>query len=188
MDDPVDTIDFSIEAPHQRNRLRTLLRPILMLPWALIENLWSQLAVVFAIVQWFVILITGRRNEDIQSIQKAYLGFASRVYTWSGLLYDAWPSFADNEGGSGTHLSVDVETPPNRVTNFFRLILAIPGIIVALVFSAIIVVLTLVVWVVIVITGKMPPGLQSFLLKLHRFVIRLNGYLLLMTDKYPAWN
>lgn len=184
----MDTVDFTIEAPHQRKRLRTLLRPILVLPWALIENLWSQLALVFAIVQWFAILITGRRNDDIQGIQKAYLGFASRVYTWAGLLYDEWPSFADNEAGSGTHLVVENENPPNRLTNFFRLILAIPAIIVAVVFSLIILVLTVVVWFIIVISGKMPAGLQSFLLKLHRYVIRMNAYLLLMTDRYPAWN
>jgi hypothetical protein len=184
----MDTVDFTIEAPAERKRLRTLLRPILILPWLIIENVWSQLAIVFAVIQWFVILISGRRNGDIQRIQEAYLGFASRAYTWSGLLYDEWPSFADNEAGSGTHLTVNTETPPNRLTNFFRLILAIPGIIIAIVFSLVIAVLTLVVWLIIIISGKMPAGLQSFLLKLHRYVIRLNAYVLLMTDRYPAWN
>lgn len=182
------TVDFTIEAPQQRNRLRTFLRPVLILPWVLIENLWSQLSFVFAMVQWFWILITGRRNEDIGRMQMAYLGFASRTFTWAGLLYDQWPSFADNAQGSGTQLVLENDAPPNRLTNFFRLILVIPAVLIAVVCAVIILVLTVVVWVVILVTGKMPSGLQALLVKLHRYIIRMNAYLLLMTDRYPAWN
>ena len=169
----MDTVDFRIEAPHGRKRLRTPLRPILVLPWTLIENLWSHLALIFAIIQWFAMLITGRRKDDIQRIQEADLGFASRV---------------DTRAVSGTRLVVQNETPPNRLSNFFRLILAIPAIIVAIVFSLIIAVLSGVVWLIIIISGKMPAGLRSFLLKLHRSVIRSNACLLLMTDRDPAWS
>lgn len=42
--------------------------------------------------------------------------------------------------------------------------------------------------VVILVTGKMPSGLQALVVKLHRYIIRMNAYLLLMTDRYPAWN
>ena len=42
-------------------------------------------------------------------------------------------------------------------------------------------------WFAIVITGKHPRGLFDFSLRALRFILRVNSYVLLMTDTYPKW-
>lgn len=76
----------------------------------------------------------------------------------------------------------------NRLTTFFRHLLAIPWAIVGGIFVLGAEVLAFLAWFAIVFTGRYPEGLYSFNAKALRMIARVNGFSLLLTDEYPPFN
>jgi hypothetical protein len=76
----------------------------------------------------------------------------------------------------------------NRVTVGFRLILAIPQIIVVAVLG----VAAIIIWVIalfaVLFTGRWPEGLHTFIVGYMRWVTRLEAYVGLLTDRYPPFS
>ena len=75
----------------------------------------------------------------------------------------------------------------NRLTTFFRLILAIPVAIVLYVFGILAGLAIVIAWVAIVITGRYPTGLYDFVASFNRSLARVTGYAALLCDPYPAF-
>lgn len=84
---------------------------------------------------------------------------------------------------------VDVEPPAqqNRLTILLRLFLAIPHIIVVGILAIVAQLLAIIAWFVIVITGRLPGGIASFLVNFLHWNVRVQGYTLLLTDRYPPF-
>ncbi|MFQ5382406.1 MAG: DUF4389 domain-containing protein, partial [Dehalococcoidia bacterium] len=76
----------------------------------------------------------------------------------------------------------------NRLTVFFRPLLAIPHIVVLSVLGVIGEVVLLVAWVVALFTASVPDGIHSFLAGVQRYNNRLSAYLFLLTDEYPPFS
>lgn len=75
----------------------------------------------------------------------------------------------------------------DRLTVFFRIILAIPVFIVAYVYMIVAVLAAVVAWFAIVITGEVPEGLYNFIAGCIRAVTRMTAYTFLLTDPYPPF-
>jgi Domain of unknown function (DUF4389) len=84
-------------------------------------------------------------------------------------------------------LVVDDDLRRNRLTVFFRLLLAIPQI-VWLGLWGIVVELTLIVaWFVALVMGRLPDGLHRFLASYVRATTHLYAYVLLLADPWPPF-
>jgi hypothetical protein len=103
-------------------------------------------------------------------------------------MYDTYPAFSFQAGDEPVRFGATFEAEASRLTNVFRVLWAIPAMIIGVVLLAIHAIVTLVSWVVIVITGSQPRGMFDLLLKTHRYMARLNAYLLLLTDTYPSFS
>src|SRR3954447_7976263 len=79
-------------------------------------------------------------------------------------------------------------TGRNRITALFRVILAIPHLIIVSAFSYVVQAIAIISWLAIVITGNMPRGLWNFGVGYMRWRTRTNAYLLLQTDQYPPFS
>lgn len=79
-------------------------------------------------------------------------------------------------------------TGRNRITALFRIILAIPHLIIVSAFSYVVQAIAVISWIAIVITGNMPRGLWNFGVGYMRWRTRTNAYLLLLTDDYPPFS
>jgi len=75
----------------------------------------------------------------------------------------------------------------NRLTAFFRLILAIPAAIVLYVYGIIVAIAVLIAWFAIVITGHYPKGLYDFVAGFLRFQTLVTAYAVLLCDPYPPF-
>lgn len=75
----------------------------------------------------------------------------------------------------------------SRLTTFFRLILVIPWLIVSIFWGIGALICAVIAWFAIVFTGRYPQGLYDFVAKALRFITRVNGYMLLMTDEFPSF-
>lgn len=76
----------------------------------------------------------------------------------------------------------------NRLTVFFRYIIAIPWLIVAAVYGFVAFFAAVGAWFSIVFTGKYPEGLYNFNAGFLRLITRINGFFDLLTDEYPPFN
>jgi hypothetical protein len=76
----------------------------------------------------------------------------------------------------------------SRLTAFFRLILAIPLMILLYIYGIAAYVALIVSWFAIVITGRYPKGLYDFLAGFTRFFTRSTAYAALLCDPYPPFN
>ncbi len=81
----------------------------------------------------------------------------------------------------------DFNPTPNRWTTFFRLILAIPWIIVLYVYLILVAFTHLFAWVAVVILGRYPQWLYNFNGGVVRFAVRFYAWAYLQTDVWPPF-
>jgi len=76
----------------------------------------------------------------------------------------------------------------NRLTTFFRYIVAIPWLIVAGLYGFVASIAVIVAWFALVFTGKYPEGIYNFVAGYIRMISRVNGFYYLATDEWPPFN
>ena len=184
----MSTFTYDVAYHEARNRLTVAFRIILVIPHLIISQVWGYLAQILAVVQWFIILFTGKRNEGIWNMQRSWLNYYARVLGYASLLFDPYPAFASDEGPAPVRTDIAFEEPANRLTNGLRFIWMIPAAIFAWVLGLVSGVLVLISWFAIVITGKHPKGMWDFILKVLRYTLQTQSYGLLMTDTYPKFD
>jgi Domain of unknown function (DUF4389) len=184
----VAAVTYDVAYNEPRNRLTTAFRIILAIPHLIVVQVWGYLMEILAVIQWFIVLFTGRRNDGIWNLQWAWLGYYSRVYGYVNLLYDAYPAFGTDPGTVPARTEFRYDEPANRLTNGLRFIWAIPAIVIAAVLGIAMFFVLLGSWFVILFTGKHPPGMFDFILRVFRYILQTYSYVMLMTDTYPNWS
>jgi len=81
----------------------------------------------------------------------------------------------------------DFNATPNRWTTFFRIILAIPWLIVAYVYLIAVVFTHVFAWVAVVILGRYPQWLYKFNSGVIRYLVRFYAWAYLQTDAWPPF-
>lgn len=114
--------------------------------------------------------------------------FSARIGAYLLLLRDDYPSTDEQQA---VHLDIPYPDAAelNRVLPLFKWLLAIPHYIVLSVLSAVAVVIAVVSWIVILVTGQQPKWAFEFLEGVMRWAWRVAAYaFLLTTDRYPPFN
>ena len=182
---PSDEILVAFAEPAQQNRLTVLVRIILAIPHLIVLWALGIAAQVVVIICWFAALFMGRLPDGLADFLAGYLRWASRFYGYLFLLTDEYPPFelADAE------YPVRVLVRPgrlNRLAVFFRLVLAIPAYVLALlVLYGMETLVMFVTWLIVLIAGHMPRPLHEAIAAGTRYHIRCYGYLFLLTGTYP---
>jgi hypothetical protein len=94
----MSNITYDVTYQEPRNRLTVAFRAILAIPHMVVSTVWGYFAEILAVVQWFIIVFTGKRNEGIWNLQQGWLGYYARVVGYVDLLFDQYPAF-----GAGEH-------------------------------------------------------------------------------------
>lgn len=77
-------------------------------------------------------------------------------------------------------------TSTSRLSVLFRVILAIPHFVVFVVLGIAQAFVVFVAWFAALFTGEVPEGMYRFIAWVHGYGARVNGYLFLLTDKWPT--
>ncbi len=75
-----------------------------------------------------------------------------------------------------------------RLTVFFRILLAIPHLIVVALWAIVAFFAVLAAWFVAVFTGRVPDGLHTFLASFLRYSTRVTAYVYLLADPWPQFS
>ncbi len=186
---------FTFDAPERVANWRPLVHWLLAIPHWILLYLIGYASTLLALVSWVVILFTGKMPAGLAGIQMLYVRYYLRVQTYVYFLREEYPpfAFATDAADPGDDPRVRVDFTPqlegrNRVTVFFRLLLVIPQmIVVALLFVGLVVVV-LIGFFAVLFTGRWPAGLRDFTVGVWRWWMRVEAYLLLLTDEYPPFS
>jgi hypothetical protein len=83
---------------------------------------------------------------------------------------------------------VQAQERRSRLTTFFRVLLAIPHLIVVGLWGILTAVLTIIAWFAILFTGQYPAGMWTLSTAWLTYNARVQGYVFLLTDPFPPFN
>jgi hypothetical protein len=169
----------------RRSRLTVFFRLLLVLPHLIVVYLWGIAAALAVVVAWFAGLVLGRVPDSLHNFLASFVRYVTRVRAYFGILADPYPPF----GGGGTYpvdAEIDPPTTQSRLTVFFRIVLAIPALILAYVFQIGLNIVAVFGWIVSVITGRMPAGLEGLGTFCLRWETQTWAYVMLLTARYPS--
>lgn len=181
---------LDVDPPVEQNRLSVLLRLLYVIPVAIMAAVLSLVAGVMTIIAWFIVLITGKYPAGMASFVANTLGFGARMTGYCYLLTDKYPPFSlEADASYPIRASVNAQIEGrNRMTVFFRIILAIPHLIIISALDYAMGIIGFVAWLIALFTGSVPPGLHNFMAGYVRWSLRAQAYVALMTDEYPPFS
>jgi hypothetical protein len=180
---------FQADYAERRNRLTAFFRLILVIPVAIVLYLYAIVAWFAIVIAWFAIVFTARYPGGLYDFVAGFLRFATRVIAYGALLCDPYPPF---NGAPADSYPVRMEFAGplehySRLKTFFRLILAIPLLILRYVMGLLLEIGAVGAWIVILFTGRMPRGLFDLMVLANSYTARSDAYLLLLTETYPPF-
>jgi uncharacterized membrane protein YhdT len=170
----------------RRWRLTTALRIPLALPHVYLVEYWGVVAIVVAIVNWFIALVRGRTPDAVHDYLERYVRYATHVNAYVYLLADPYPKFRGWEGTYPVDLHIEPGARQSRWTIAFRLPLAIPAIVFAYVLGTVLGVVAILSWFVALAVARVPAGFQGLNAYCLRYMAQTAAYVFLLTDRYPS--
>lgn len=172
----------------QRTRLTVFFRLILAIPLFLWAVLWGVIALLAWIVTWFATLFMGQSPDGLHNFLGTFLRYTTHVRAYTLLVADPYPPFTGKQGTYPIDLEIDPPQRQNRLTVFFRGILAIPALFLSNLLSQLNQLLAIFSWFIALVTGRVPEGIRNFAALAIRIETQTYAYVLLLTSRYPSFN
>lgn len=180
-------IGLIVEDDLKRSRLTVFFRLLLAIPQTIWLELWGIVAFVAIVIAWFAALILGRVPDGLHAFITRYVRAATHLTAYVFLLADPWPPFSGAEGSYPVDVRVDPAAPQSRLTVLFRVLLAIPALIIAYAFRVVNQLVAFVGWFYCLATGHMHEGMRDISAWMLRYEVQTYSYLLLLTSRYPSF-
>lgn len=180
-------VQYEADFNPEPNRWTTFFRPLLAIPWLIVGLFWAILFLFTHLFAWVAVVILGRYPEWLYEFNSGVIRYGVRTGAWAYLQTDEWPPFGLSDDPS---YPIRVNFAPraerqSRLKAFFRLILALPMLIVSYAVNYMHLWVAAIAWLTIVFRGYQPQGVNSALTFVNSFYARLYGYVALLTDDYP---
>lgn len=176
---------LDMPAPGRQRRLTVLFRYLILIPQFIVVWVLGLVATVLVFVGWFAALVMGRLPGPIASFLCGFIGYETRVTASQMLLVDRYPPFALKPPAD---YPVRVGLRPgrlNRLAVLFRIVLIIPALVVQALAWAGWFAVSFVLWLIVLIAGRMPEPLFEATAAIVRYRMRFMAYGLLVTSAYP---
>jgi hypothetical protein len=185
---------LTFDAPEKIANWRPLVQWLLVIPHVFVLYILQIVSEIVAIISWFVILFTGALPNGLANLQALFVRYSLRTYTYMFFLREEYPpfTFETTPADPGTDPRIRVDVQPelagrNRLTVGFRIILAIPQLIVIAVLWFAGAVVIFIAFFAVLFTGRWPEGMRNFVMNVFGWWLRVEAYLLLLTDEYPPF-
>jgi Domain of unknown function (DUF4389) len=169
----------------RRSRLSVFFRLLLAFPHIVWLLLWTILALLAAIANWFFTLAAGRPAGPLARFLSSFIRYAAHVYAFLYVIANPFPGFV---GAAGSY-PIDVDIPPpgrqNRWITGFKIVLALPAILLSSAIGWVLFIAAILIWFSSLVKGRAPRGLQRTGAYAIGYGAQLNCYLYALTDRYP---
>ncbi len=181
-------VSFEADYLERRDRLTVFFRLILAIPLIIWLYIYAIVAYIAIVVAWFAIVITGSYPQALYDFSAGFTRFLARFTAYTVLLCDTYPSFGGSDDPAyPVRMQFESLERYSRPKTFFRIILAIPILVLRYVMGLLLEIGAIGAWIVILITGKMPRGLFDMMVLANSYCARSDSYLYLLTETYPPF-
>lgn len=185
---------LQLDAPLEVARWRPLFAWLVGIPHLIIAGALQYAAEAVSVISWFAIVFTGKLPEGLANFQCLVLRYQTRAYSYAGFLREPYPAFAfpsgpTDPGDDPIRVTIRAQLEGrNRLTVALRIIWLIP----AALFGIVVVIGLYLAMIggffAVLVTGRWPEGLRSFVIRASRWSLHFNAYGLLLTDEYPPFS
>ena len=187
-------VSFQFASPGKIARWRPLVHWLLAIPHFFMLYILNIVSSVLVVVAWFTGVFAGKVPTGVQGLIIAYIRYSARLQTYLMFMREEYPpfSFDTDFADPGNDPRTRVEFVPaienrNRLTIFFRMFLLIPHSIMAIFLFIALYFVAIIGWFAVIITGRWPSGLESFMIGFIRWSTRFSAYAYLVTDEFPPF-
>jgi len=182
---PDHPVRAALQDDRRRGRLVVLFRALLVLPHLVWLTLWGIVVVFVVVANWVCALAAGRVPDPLHRFTAAYLRYQTHVTAFLWLVANPFPGFVGKPGSYPYELEVDPPARQHRAITLFRIVLAVPALLVNGALGGVLFACAVAGWVVSLFTAKMPAGLRDLNAFCVRYAAQVNAYLMILTDGYP---
>ena len=151
------------------------------------DEAWATGLIILPVV--LALVVRGIYPSYVLSFNHGLIELETRLVAYVLLLTDDYPSIERNPNIAVLLPDVDGGKKLNRFMPLVKWILAIPLVIVGLVYALLALIITFVAWIVTWSTGTYPRWALDIVLGTFKFWNRVYGYaILLVTDEYPGFS
>ena len=151
------------------------------------DEAWATGLIILPVV--LALVVRGIYPSYVLSFNHGLIELETRLVAYVLLLTDDYPSIERNPNIAVLIPDVDGGKKLNRFMPLVKWILAIPLVIVGLVYALLALVTTFIAWIVTWSTGTYPRWALDIVLGTVKFWNRVYGYaILLVTDEYPGFS
>lgn len=189
---------FNVYYQEEYSRGELLLRTFfgffyIILPHAFILMFLALWSAILQFISFWVILFTGRYPENFFEYQVKYLRWSWRVNARILNLADGYPAFGLDVEDEAVEFEIPYKEESDRVSVLLRGLFGFIFVYIphgfCLFFLAIVSnILVFVSWWIVLFTGKYPVDLFNFVLQVQQWSMRVNVYMMYLTDVYPPFS
>lgn len=184
--DRQDLLQFDVAYPGRLRRWLIFFRGLFIIPHSIILYFLLLALSVVTFVAWWAILFTGRYPEGMWSFSMSVMRWAARVQVYTMNLRDEYPPLG--EGAYPIRFDQARPARQSRWLLFARPFMLIPHYICLMVIGVASSVVALVACVSVLILGRMPRGMFTFITGSQRWIFRVYLFQMLLTDAYPPFS
>ncbi|HKB19928.1 MAG TPA: DUF4389 domain-containing protein [Gaiellaceae bacterium] len=170
----------------RRSRLTVLVRVLLALPHLIWVSLYATVALVVALVNWIVTLIKGESPMRLHRWLVRFLRYTVYVYSYFYVLANPYPPFHGEDRSYTIDLVVEGPGRQRRLVTALRIVLVIPAFVLSWVLGQVLQVLAVLNWLIAIVLGRVPRGMEQLGLYCLRYQTQVYAYLVVVTDRYPS--
>ncbi len=145
------------------------------------------------LINFWSILITGKMIRSMFDFQLNLMRWSLRVNARLMNLSDGYPHFGMSHNDENVVLDIEYPESSNRVSVLLRamfggLYVFLPHMFCLIFMQIGVMFVRLIAFWVVLITGKYPEGMHSFMVGVMRWGIRVNAFMSYLTDTYPPFS
>jgi hypothetical protein len=154
---------------------------------------YSGLGFTIAVLAWFASLAVARTPAGLRDAQVYCQGYAAQAFGYLLLLNDRYPTShpdavpLDPMPAHPVRLQVADDRERNRLTVFFRILLAIPLLVWLWLWSIAVFFAAVAGWFAALVTGRLPDALHRFLGAFVRYETHVTSFIVLLGDPFPGF-
>jgi hypothetical protein len=181
-------VTFEADYVERRSRLSAFFRAILAIPLLIVLYVYGILATIAVVIAWFAIIVTARYPQALYDFVASFTRFEVRVTAYAALLCDPYPPFTGRDDASyPVRMEFTRLQSYSRLKTLFRVILAIPIVILRYVMNLLLEISAIFAWFIIVILGRLPKGMHDMMVLANSYIARSDAYIYLLTETYPPF-
>jgi hypothetical protein len=194
---PVPAVGFplqlNLDAPDTIARWRPLVHWLLVIPQAIVLYALLIVQSIIRFLSFFAILFTGNMPESFFGFMAMTHRYQWRVSTYSLFMRESYPPFefltvGQDPNDDPAKLSIQQAGHLSRGLIFVKWLLAIPHYVVLFVLFIAVYVVAIIAFFAVLITGRWPESLRTFVIGVMRWAFRVSIYVSFMTDEYPPFS